>query len=146
MPDARSAGLSDATFDEQREATASRLRSVTMGVAAIGLVAVGGFAVLAANGFTGLDNATIGGSSTTGGAANPGLNPGVDTQPGASAAPDDPGTFGQPPAFGGDGANGDGTDGNGFFDPNNNGLQSNGGAVNPPSIGNRPGHVSSGGS
>ena len=134
----------DDEFEAERQAAASRLRNVTMGVAAVGLVAVGGFAVLAANGFTGVDTAATGTSSSNGGTTNPGLVPGDNAQPGASSGPDDQGVFGQPPS----------SDGNGFFQPNNNGFfqqngggfQSNGNSINPPSTGFGPGHASSGGS
>jgi hypothetical protein len=134
-------GALRSTFDEEREATSSRLRNVTVGLAAAGFVAVGGLAILAANGFTGVDTAATNGGTTRGGTTNPGLDPGSGVQPGASAAPDDQGVFGQPPSFGGDDSNG-----GGFYQPNNNGSQSNGGFFQPPSIGVGPGHASSGGS
>jgi hypothetical protein len=133
-------GAPRGAFDEEREARSSRLRNVTVGLAAAGFVAVGGFAVLAANGFTGVNTAASNGGTTSSGATNPGPDPG-GIQPGASAAPNDQGVFGEPPSFGGDDSNG-----GGFFQPNNNGSQSNGGFFQPPSIGVGPGHASSGGS
>lgn len=111
---------------ERRRASISRLRALTAGVAVVGIAGTTGFALLAANGYTGASAIADPITPDATSVPFPGLD-GGEGQPGFDQQPDTnglgsnqlPGTVGQAPS---------------------------GSTVLPPSVGRGPGHVSTGGS